>query len=113
MSAQPQRKQTEPPASTTNRVVALETRWQEVVPKLATKSDMLAGFELAKKDREASEQRIDAKIELVKKDMTAMEQRLDAKIETTESRIVFRLTRNMVVIVTLACAITGAIVKFL
>jgi len=91
MSAQPQRKQAEPPVSTTHRVVALETRWQEVVPKLATKDDlgievtrlterMNAGFELAKKDREASEQRINAKIE-----------KLDAKIDAQTNKLLVQL----------------------
>jgi len=77
MSAQP-RQQPEPPPpepprqrySTETRLAIVETRWQDVIPTLATKSDL----------REATT-RLQAETALVRKDIKALEERLIGKVE--------------------------------
>jgi len=77
MSAQPQQQPEPPPPeppgqrySTETRLAIVETRWQDVIPTLATKSDL----------REATT-RLQAETALVRKDIKALEERLIGKVE--------------------------------
>jgi len=95
MSAQSQRQQATPPPerqphqrySTETRLAIVETRWQDVVPTLATKTDIA----LIKKDIEAVEQRLSGEIQAVEQRLTgkieAVEQRLSGEIQTVEQRL--------------------------
>jgi len=95
MSAQSQRQQATPPPehqprqrySTETRLAIVETRWQDVVPTLATKTDIA----LIKKDIEAVEQRLSGEIQAVEQRLTGkiqtVEQRLTGEIQTVEQRL--------------------------
>jgi len=77
----------QPRYSTEARLAVVESRWQDVIPTLATKSD----------------------VALVKKDIEATEQRLNAKIEVMTSKIIFRISSIAVA----AIAATGTIVALI
>jgi len=95
MSAQSQRQQATPPPehqprqrySTETRLAIVETRWQDVVPTLATKTDIA----LIKKDIEAVEQRLSGEIQAVEQRLTGkiqtLEQQLTGKIQTLEQQL--------------------------
>jgi len=73
--------------STEARLAVVETRWQDAIPTLATKSD----------------------IELVKKDIEATEHRLNAKIDAQTNKLLIQLPAIILAIL----GLFGIVMKFL
>jgi len=109
MSAQPQQHPKPPPPrepppprySTETRLAIVETRWQDLIPTLATKSDL----------REATT-KLQADTALVRKDIEAVEERLNGKIDAVMNKIIIRVTSITVAAIIATGTIFTLIQKF-
>jgi len=93
MNAQPQQQQAPPPArqtrverhSTETRLAIVETRWEDVIPTLATKSDILHAEAKAANDTaelKVAVTKLETSIAIVKKDMEAMMNKIIIRVSS-------------------------------
>jgi len=88
MTAQPQLQQdSSPPAlhSTETRLAIVETRWEDVIPTLATKSDILRAEAKVANDTaeiKVAVTKLEASIAIVKKDMEAMMNKIIIRVSS-------------------------------
>jgi len=114
--------------STTNRLTRMETRWETVIPNLATKEGLadLRGEVKEIKTLQESQMRMMQELKSThERIFTALDavheiqgkfssdlRLLDAKIDAQTNKIIVRMGGVTLAIVTLACTAIGLIMKF-
>jgi len=89
MNAQPQQQNT-PPAHQTRaqrhsietRLAIVETRWEDVIPTLATKSDILQAEAKSANEIKVAVTKLETSIALVKKEMEAMMNKIIIRVSS-------------------------------